>query len=141
MQPAIDYTETWEEDGETYTRESCFVKRGVPVYKKEDVPPKYEFGKPFMTTVQLSKQPFPLRRMHEWYMLASTKYELSNVTFCVPEDAFWSGAENSRRAFFFEDLRALFYRERLEVNLLLIWCLLETLIFHTCFCLLHAFMA
>jgi hypothetical protein len=39
---------------------------------KHEVPEQFEFGKPFLTSVELFKQHFPVRRLHNWYMIASS---------------------------------------------------------------------
>ena len=44
-----DDIEYWEQDGVIHTHESLFLKKGEPIYKKEDVPEKFMFGKPFQT--------------------------------------------------------------------------------------------
>ncbi len=82
----IDNFEVWEEDGMIHTRESLRLKTNISIYKKEDVPPKFVNGRPFLTTVQLSKLSTPEIRMHEWYMVASNKYKLEDFTFVVPEE-------------------------------------------------------
>ena len=91
-----------------------------PVYMKQDVPDHFVFGKPFLTSAQLSKRPFPLRRLHNWYMSASS-LGVRNVTVVVPENAFWSGAK--KVSIEFEDLWLMFHKRWLDINLLLVWCL------------------
>jgi hypothetical protein len=46
---------SYEEDGEVYDREKLGLIPDDPVFMKHDVPEKFEFGKPFLTSVQLSK--------------------------------------------------------------------------------------
>jgi hypothetical protein len=58
---------------------------------KEHVPEKFVFGKPFLTTAQLLKIPFPLRRLHNWYMMMSS-LGVMNITFKILGNAFYSGA-------------------------------------------------
>ena len=120
----IDNFEVWEEDGMIHTRESLRLKTNISVYKKEDVPPKFVNGRPFLTTVQLSKLSTPEIRMHEWYMVASNKYKLEDFTFVVPEDAFWSKDNlDPVRHLFFDDLWSLYHRQRMETNYLTLFCL------------------
>jgi hypothetical protein len=52
---------------------------------------KFEFGKPFLTSVDLSKQHFPVRRLHNWYMIVSS-LGVTNITFQIPRNAFYIGA-------------------------------------------------
>ena len=120
----IDNFEVWEEDGMIHTRESLRLKTNISVYKKEDVPPKFVNGRPFLTTVQLSKLSTPEIRMHEWYMVASNKYKLEDFIFVVPEDAFWSNDHiDPVRHLFFDDLWSLYHRQRMETNYLTLFCL------------------
>jgi hypothetical protein len=58
---------------------------------KHEVPENFEFGKPFLMSVELSKQHFPVRRLHNWYMIASS-LGVTNITFEIPKNAFYSGA-------------------------------------------------
>jgi hypothetical protein len=120
----IDNFEVWEEDGMIHTRESLCLKINIPIYKKEDVPPKFVNGRPFLTTMQLSKLSTPEIRMHEWYMVASNKYKLEDFKFVVPEDAFWS-KDNIDHVLhlFFDDLWSLYHRQRMETNYLTLFCL------------------
>jgi hypothetical protein len=120
----INNFEVWEEDGMIHTRESLRLKINIPIYKKEDVSPKFVNGRPFLTTVQLSKLSTPEIRMHEWYMVASNKYKLEEFTFVVPEDAFWSKDNiDPVRHLFFDDRWSLYHRQRMETNYLTLFCL------------------
>jgi hypothetical protein len=120
----IDNFEVWEEDRMIHTRESLRLKINIPIYKKEDVPPKFVNGRPFLTMVQLSKLSTLEIRMHEWYMVASNKYKLEDFTFVVPEDAFWSKDNiDPVRHLFFDDLWSLYHRQRMETNYLTLFCL------------------
>jgi hypothetical protein len=56
--------ESYEEDGEMYNREKLLVRPHDPIFMKEHAPKKFVFGKPFLMTAQLSRRPFPLRRLH-----------------------------------------------------------------------------
>ncbi|AQK69717.1 Cyclin-dependent kinase B1-1 [Zea mays] len=92
-------------------------------FEKEDVPPKFVNGRPFLTTVQLSKLSTSEIRMHEWYMVASNKYKLEDFTFVVPEDAFWSKDNiDPVRHLFFDDIWSLYHRQRMETNYLTLFC-------------------
>ena len=82
-----DETQRWLEDGKYHTRDGLCVKSGVPVYTKDHVPSTYVFGKPFLTTLQLSKKKFQVRRMHEWCMLAF-KAEITVVEMQEPSAVF-----------------------------------------------------
>jgi hypothetical protein len=58
---------------------------------KEHVLENFVFGKPFFMSAQLSKRPFPLRRLHNWYITVSS-LGVMNITFEIPKNAFYSGA-------------------------------------------------
>jgi hypothetical protein len=47
--------DSYEEDGEVYDREKLGLRPNDPIFMKHDVPEKFEFGKPFLTSVELSK--------------------------------------------------------------------------------------
>jgi hypothetical protein len=53
--------ESYEEDGEVYNCDKLLVRPQDPIFMKENVPEKFVFGKPFFTSAQLSRRPFPLR--------------------------------------------------------------------------------
>jgi hypothetical protein len=55
---------SYEEDGEFYNREKLGLRPNDPIFMKDDVPKKFEFGKPFLTSAELSRQHFPLSRLH-----------------------------------------------------------------------------
>jgi hypothetical protein len=46
---------SYEEDGEVYDRQKLGLRPYDPVFMKHEVPEKFEFGKPFLTSVELSK--------------------------------------------------------------------------------------
>ena len=112
--------ETWEEEGKVWTRKDLYLRPNEPVYKKDDVPEKFVNGRPFMTTVQLSAKYLGIRRLHNWYMVASS-LGLSNFSYIVPENAFWSG--ETMRTVEFSDLWDMFHKQRLEASLVTIFCL------------------
>ena len=112
--------ESYEEDGEVYNREKLGVRPNDPIFMKDDVPEGFVFGKPFLTSAQLSKRPFPLRRLHNWYITASS-LGVRNITFKVPGNAFYSGERIG--SIEFEDLWLMFHQKWLDMNLLVVWCL------------------
>jgi hypothetical protein len=46
---------SYEEDGEVYDREKLGLRPDDPVFMKHEVPGNFKFGKPFLTSVELSK--------------------------------------------------------------------------------------
>jgi hypothetical protein len=87
---------------------------------KEHVLEKFVFGKSFLTTAQLSKRPFPLRRLHNWYMMVSS-LGVMNITFEILGNSFYSGVRIE--SIDFEDLWFMFHQKWLNMNLLVVFCL------------------
>jgi hypothetical protein len=112
--------ESYEEDGEVYNRDKLLVRAHDPILMKEHVPEKFVFGKTFLMTTQLSKRPFPLRRLHNWYMKVSS-LGVMNITFEILGNAFYSGAIIG--SINFEDLWFIFHQKWLDMNLLLVFYL------------------
>jgi hypothetical protein len=56
--------DSYKKDGEVYDREKLGLIPNNPIFMKHDVPENFEFGKSFLTNVELSKQHFSLRRLH-----------------------------------------------------------------------------
>jgi hypothetical protein len=98
--------ESYKEDGEVYNQEKLLVRPHDLIFMKEHVTEKFVFSKPFLTTAQLSKSPFPLRRLHNWYMMVSS-LGVMNITFEIPGNTFYSGARI--RSINFEDLWLMFH--------------------------------
>jgi hypothetical protein len=46
---------SYEEDGEVYDQEKLGLRPDDPVFMKHEIPKKFEFGKPFLTSVELFK--------------------------------------------------------------------------------------
>jgi hypothetical protein len=112
--------ESYEEDGEVYNRDKLLVRPHDPIFMKEHVPEKFVFGKPFLMTAQLFKRHFPLRRLHNWYMTASS-LGVTNITFEILGNAFYSGARI--RPINFEDLWFMFHQKWFDMNLLVVFYL------------------
>jgi hypothetical protein len=112
--------ESYEEDGEVYNREKLLVRPHDPIFMKEHVIEKFVFGKPFLTSAQLSKIHFPLRRLHNWYMMVSS-LGVMNITFEILRNAFYSGARIG--SINFEDLWFMFHQKWLDMNLFIVFCL------------------
>jgi hypothetical protein len=111
---------SYEEDGGVYNREKLGHRPDDPVFVKHEVPKKFEFGKPFLTSVELFKRHFLVKRLHNWYMVMSS-LGVTNITFQIPGNTFYSGARLG--SIEWEDLWLMFYRKWLDLNLLVVWCL------------------
>jgi hypothetical protein len=87
------------------------------IFTNDDVPENFVFGKSFFTSTQLSKRPFPLRILHNWYIMASS-LGVRNITFQIPGNAFYSGARIG--SIDFEDFWFMFHQKWLDMNLLVV---------------------
>jgi hypothetical protein len=112
--------ESYEEDGEVYNQEKLLVRPHNLIFMKEHVPKKFVFVKPFLTITQLSKRPFSLSRLHNWYMMASS-LGVTNITFEISGNAFYSGARIG--SINFKDLWFIFHQKWLDMNLFVVFCL------------------
>jgi hypothetical protein len=112
--------ESYEEDGEVYNRDKLLVRPHDPIFMKKHVPEKFVLGKPFFMSAQLSKRPFALMQLHNWYITASS-FGVMNITFEIPRNAFYSGARIG--SIDFKDLWCMFHQKWLDMNLLVIFCL------------------
>jgi hypothetical protein len=118
--PMASEIDSYEEDGEVCDRVKLGLRPNDPIFMKHDVPYNFEFGKPLLTSAELSKRHFPARRFHNWYMTTSS-LGVTNFTFQIPENAFYSRARLG--SIEFEDLWLMFHRKWLNMNLLVVWCL------------------
>jgi hypothetical protein len=112
--------ESYEEDGEVYNQDKLLVRPHDPIFMKEHVPEKFVFGKPFFMRAQLSKRHFPLMRLHNWYITASS-LGVMNITFEILENAFYSGARIG--SINFKALWFIFHQKWLNMNLLVVFYL------------------
>jgi hypothetical protein len=111
---------SYEEDGEVYNRDKLLVRPHDPIFMKEHVPEKFMFGKTFFTSAQFSKRPFSLRRLHNWYITASS-LGVTNIAFEISRIAFYSGARIG--SIDFDDLWFMFHQKWLDMSLLVVFCL------------------
>jgi hypothetical protein len=112
--------ESYKEDGEVYNREKLLVRPHDPIFMKDHVPEKFVLGKPFLMITQLSRRPFPLKRLHNWYMTMSS-FCVTNITFEILGNIFYSRARIG--SINFEDLCSMFHQKWLDMNLLVIFSL------------------
>jgi hypothetical protein len=112
--------ESYEEDGEVYNWDKLLMRPHDLIFMKEHVPKKFMFGKPFFTSTQLSRRPFPLRRLHNWYITVSL-LRVMNITFEITGNTFYSGARIG--SIDFEDLWFMFHQKWLDMNILVVFYL------------------
>jgi hypothetical protein len=53
--PTTSKIDSYKEDGGVYDREKLVLRLNDLIFMKHDVPKKFEFDKPFLTSVELSK--------------------------------------------------------------------------------------
>jgi hypothetical protein len=53
--PVASKIDSYEEDGEVYDREKLGLGPNDPIFMRHEVPKNFEFGKPFLTSAELSK--------------------------------------------------------------------------------------
>jgi hypothetical protein len=53
--PIASEIDSYKEDGEVYDQVKLGLRPNDPIFMKHDVPKNYEFGKPFLIIVELSK--------------------------------------------------------------------------------------
>jgi hypothetical protein len=85
--PTTSEIDSYGEDGEVYVREKLGLRPNDPIFMKHDVLENFEFGKLFLMSAELTKRHFPLRRLHNWYLTASS-LGVKNVTFQNPGKSF-----------------------------------------------------
>jgi hypothetical protein len=115
--PTTSKIDSYEEDGEVYDREKLGLRPNDPIFMKHDVPEKFEFGKPFLMSAELFKRYFPLRRLNNWYLTASS-LGVTNITFQILGKAFYSGARIG--SIEFKDLWLMFHWRWFDMNLLIV---------------------
>lgn len=86
----------------------------------EDCPAEYVFGKAFFPKWKLDECPFQMRRWHEWYMRASA-LGVEYITARISSEVFADGGSNL--VIDFKDMHAMFRREKLDINLIAVWCM------------------
>jgi hypothetical protein len=118
--PTASEIDSYKEDDEVYDREKLGLRPNDPIFMKHDVSEKFVFGKPFLTSAELSKRHFSLRRLHNCYLTVSS-LGVTNITFQILRNAFYSGARIG--SIKFEDLWLMFHRKWLNMNFLVIWYL------------------
>jgi hypothetical protein len=91
----------------------------ISMFSSDEVPDKYEHGKPFLFRSQLNEGPSKLMRVHGWIMHAM-KQGIHTITANVPKWVFSSSLER-KVAIDFPDLHAMFRRDKLDINLVTIW--------------------
>jgi hypothetical protein len=91
----------------------------ISIISSDEVPNKYEHGKPFLFRWQLNKGPSELMRLHTWIMHAMQQ-GIHTITANDPKWVFNSSLE-WKVAIDLPDLHAMFCRDKLDINLITIW--------------------
>ncbi|KAL6642578.1 hypothetical protein ACP70R_020759 [Stipagrostis hirtigluma subsp. patula] len=82
----------------------------------------YVYGTDFLPDWRLNQLPWQVKRFHDWYKEAASK-GLKGIVARVPPDAFMGG--ESFIFIDFKDICAMFRAEKMDINLLAVWCLMQ----------------
>ncbi|KAL6653285.1 hypothetical protein ACP70R_008863 [Stipagrostis hirtigluma subsp. patula] len=89
---------------------------------EDQCPLEYQYGKDFLPDWRLKQLPWQVNRFHEWYKTAC-ELGVRQIVARVPDDAFMSG--ELLLYISFKDLCAMFRAEKLDIQLMAVWCLLQ----------------
>jgi hypothetical protein len=89
------------------------------MFSLDEVPDKYEHGEAFCYWWQLNEGQSELMSLHGWIMHAM-KQGIHTITANVPTWVFNSTLER-KVAIDFNDLHAMYRRDKLDVNLVTVW--------------------
>jgi len=94
---------------------------GVDVKEFDDIPKSYIFGKPLVCLETLQDPNHAsMRRLHTWYIHAC-KQDVSLIEAKVPYACFMR--KDARIVFDFACLREMFNLDKLDMNMIRLWCL------------------
>jgi hypothetical protein len=86
----------------------------------KNVPKKYVPGRPLLTFEKLRKVPANIKRLHDWYMRASS-VGIDTINVNIPAHAFIGS--NQKAVVAFEDMWLMMNLQRLDVQLVTIFAL------------------
>jgi hypothetical protein len=86
----------------------------------KNIPNKYVFGRPLLKWDTLKKIPAGVKRLHDWYMRASS-VGIDTISVSIPPAAFVSGRQTA--VITFEDMWLMMNLERLDVQLVTVFAL------------------
>jgi hypothetical protein len=89
------------------------------MFSSDEVSNKYEHGKPFCFWWQLNEGPSEMKRLHGWIMHAM-KQGIHTIITNVPTWVF-SSTLQQKVAIDFPDFHAMYHRDKLDVNLVIVW--------------------
>ena len=81
---------------------------------------KYVLGRPLLQWCELRGVSRAMKRLHDWYMRASL-VEINAFSAAVPPPTFIG--DNSKIIVDFEDIWLMFCLEKLDIQLMSVWCL------------------
>ena len=84
------------------------------------VPKQYVPGKPLLEWDKLKKIPAGIKRLHDWYMRASS-VGIDTINVSIPPHAFFSGRDKA--IITFEDIWLMMNLQRLDVQLITVFAL------------------
>ena len=86
------------------------------------IPKKFVVGRPLLKREKLLKVPNNIKRLHDWYMRASSA-GIDTFNVCIPQKAFLS--ENNKCMINFEDIWLMMNLERLDVQIITTFCIVS----------------
>jgi hypothetical protein len=118
MSHTIDLAEH-EESAEK--AEAMAAKIKIPTMADyKNVPKQYVSGRPLLTFEKLRKVPAFIKRLHDWYMRASS-VDIDAISVHIPDHAFIGSDQKAFLAF--EDMWLMMNLQRLDVQLVTIFAL------------------
>ena len=95
----------------------------IKVPTKQDyknIPKKFVVGRPLLKWEKFLKFPTNIRRLHDWYMRASS-IGINTINICIPHKAFQSPTQKCMINF--EDIWLMMNLERLDVQIIITFAL------------------
>jgi hypothetical protein len=98
------------------------VKIKVPTKKDyQKVPDTYVPGRPLLTRHKIMKLPLEIKRLHDWYMRASS-VQVDSISVKIPKDVF-ATIEDGHAIVTFKDIHLMFNQRRIDVQLVTLFCM------------------
>ncbi|KAK3127236.1 hypothetical protein QOZ80_7AG0570240 [Eleusine coracana subsp. coracana] len=83
--------------------------------------PKFILGKPFISNNMYKNLSWEMRKLHDWYMIAS-KEGVTEITCRIPKEVFNEDDEQILYLFW-EDVHLIFRLDQMDVTFITLWCM------------------
>ncbi|KAK3129524.1 hypothetical protein QOZ80_6BG0481030 [Eleusine coracana subsp. coracana] len=84
--------------------------------------PTFEFGKPLISNSIYKNLPWEMRKLHDWYMMAS-KEGVTIITCRIPTEVFNEEDDEQTLGLFWDDVHTMFRLGRMDVTFITLWCM------------------